>query len=207
MDTLVILRTLGSLGLVLGLLAGGLWLLRRVKLRLPGVAGAGKRLELVERTPIDGKRSAVLIRRDGREHLLLVGPEGTTVVESAILTDALDRDAADQRAAHAQAEQVAAEQAMREARERLERAAATAAHRVQQLRNRLKPLVGRLKQSLAGGHTMLRSRGASAAGKTFRAHLARQLRTAQGQLPARSARPARKRKRRPKRFAKERRTG
>ena len=38
--------------------------------------GAGRRVELIERLPLDARRSVALIRRDGREHLILLGPEG-----------------------------------------------------------------------------------------------------------------------------------
>lgn len=81
------LRTLGALGLVLGMLAGALWAVRRYDLRLPGrVAGGGrKRVELVERLAVDAKRSVALIRRDGCEHLILIGPEGHATIETGIV--------------------------------------------------------------------------------------------------------------------------
>jgi hypothetical protein len=50
---------------------------RRFNLRVWGGTGRGGRLELVERAALDNQRSMVLVGRDGREHLLLVGPEGT----------------------------------------------------------------------------------------------------------------------------------
>lgn len=92
MDILSILRTLGALAFVLGLLVGGLWLVRRYDLRLPGEflprlgAGLGrplreKRLELVERIALDARRSLVLVRRDGVEFSLVLAPEGLLVLE------------------------------------------------------------------------------------------------------------------------------
>jgi hypothetical protein len=86
MDLLALLRTLGGLGLVLGLLAGALWAVRRYDLKLPGRVSATrrKRVELVERLAIDAKRSVALIRRDGCEHLILIGPDGDVVIETAI---------------------------------------------------------------------------------------------------------------------------
>lgn len=80
------LRTLGALGLVLGMLAGALWVVRRYDIKLPGrVAGTGrKRVELVERLSVDAKRSVALIRRDGCEHLVLIGPDGHAVLETGI---------------------------------------------------------------------------------------------------------------------------
>lgn len=78
------LRALGALALLLGILAGALWATRRFDLRLPGRVGhrAEQRLELVERLTIDQRRSAVLIRCDGREHLVIVAPEGHVMVSS-----------------------------------------------------------------------------------------------------------------------------
>jgi flagellar protein FliO/FliZ len=86
MDILSLLRTLGGLGIVLGLLAGGLWVVRRYDIRLPGRIGGGpaRRLELVERLTVDAKRSVALIRRDGCEHLIFIDPSGAVVVETGI---------------------------------------------------------------------------------------------------------------------------
>ncbi|WP_237709224.1 FliO/MopB family protein [Sphingomonas elodea] len=80
------LRTLGALSLVLGMLATALWVVRRYDLKLPGrVTGGGrKRVELVERLAVDAKRSVALIRRDGCEHLILIGPEGHATIETGI---------------------------------------------------------------------------------------------------------------------------
>lgn len=90
---LTLLRTMGGLAAVLGLLAFALWTVRRFDLRLPGrvaVRGAGRRLELVERTSLDSRRSVALLRRDGREHLILLSPEGNLVLETSIMRDEID---------------------------------------------------------------------------------------------------------------------
>jgi hypothetical protein len=78
---------MGALGVVLGLLGGALWVVRRYNIALPGrvTLGRGRRLEVVERVTLDGKRSLALVRRDGCEHLILIGPDGQMVVESGIL--------------------------------------------------------------------------------------------------------------------------
>lgn len=90
MDILPLLRMIGALGVVLGLLAGGLWAVRRYEIRLPqkwlsGFAAPGKprRMELVERLALDPRRSVALIRKDGREHMLLIAPEGLLILEAA----------------------------------------------------------------------------------------------------------------------------
>ena len=86
MTLLPLLRMVGALVLVLGGLAGALWAVRRFDLRLPGRIGLAarpeRRLALVERLAVDPRRSLVLVRRDGREHLLLIAPEGHVVVEA-----------------------------------------------------------------------------------------------------------------------------
>lgn len=90
MDAMSLLRTVGALGLVLGVLVGALWIVRRYDINVPGRTGGGKRrrLEIVERLSLDSKRSVALIRRDGREHLILIGPEGNVMIETAIQADA-----------------------------------------------------------------------------------------------------------------------
>lgn len=90
MDILSMLRTIGALGLVLGMLGGALWFVRRYDVKLPGrISSTGrKRVELVERLMVDGKRSVALIRRDGCEHLILIGPEGHATIETGIVAPA-----------------------------------------------------------------------------------------------------------------------
>lgn len=120
MDILSLLRTMGALGVVLGLLAGALWIIRRYNIRLPGgLAGdeSSKRVALVERVGIDARRSIALVRRDGREHLILIAPEGHLVIETAIVRDAVDAKAAEARAVEADARAVAAQVAAAEAQE------------------------------------------------------------------------------------------
>lgn len=86
MDIFSMIRTLGALSLVLGMLAGALWAVRRFDVQLPGriTGGRSKRVELVERLAVDAKRSVALIRRDGCEHLILMGPEGHAMIETGI---------------------------------------------------------------------------------------------------------------------------
>lgn len=86
MDPIPLLRTLGGLGIVLGLLAGALWAVRRFDIKLPGRIGGeqARRLAVIERLAIDPKRSVTLIRRDDQEHLMLICPEGAIMIETAI---------------------------------------------------------------------------------------------------------------------------
>lgn len=46
-----------------------------------------KRIDVIEQTPIDAKRRLVLIRRDGVEHLLMIGGPVDVIIESGIGAD------------------------------------------------------------------------------------------------------------------------
>lgn len=77
------LRYLVSLVFVLGLIGALAWLLRRFGPRGPFRAAAKRRLAIVEVAAIDARHRLILIRRDDREHLLLLGPTGDLVIETA----------------------------------------------------------------------------------------------------------------------------
>jgi flagellar protein FliO/FliZ len=81
-----ILRFLASLLFVIGLM-GGLWYI----LKKIGVNGSyslptskKRRLKIIEILPIDMRHKAVLLRRDDKDHLVILGPNGETVVEHSI---------------------------------------------------------------------------------------------------------------------------
>lgn len=85
MTTVDYLRFLAALMAVLAAIGLLAWLARRF--RLGGLAGStmrSGRLEIVETLSIDGRQRLLLIRRDDREHLLLMGPERSMVVETSI---------------------------------------------------------------------------------------------------------------------------
>lgn len=85
MEGALFLRSMGGLLVVLGLLSAALWLVKRYDLRLPGRVGGGRaaRLAVVERLALDARRSLVLIRRDGTEHLVLLAPDGVYPIGGA----------------------------------------------------------------------------------------------------------------------------
>jgi flagellar protein FliO/FliZ len=88
MDYTLYLRFLLALGIVILLIGGAAWLLKRLQKRFGlRLHGGQRRLELLEILPIDTKRRLLLIRRDDREHLLLIGGEQDLVVERDISTD------------------------------------------------------------------------------------------------------------------------
>ncbi|MET1754352.1 flagellar biosynthetic protein FliO [Novosphingobium sp. RD2P27] len=163
MDAYALLRTLGALATVLGLLAGALWIVRRYGIRLPGrVSSDGtRRLEVIERTMLDGRRSVALLRRDGREHLILLSPEGNVLLEAGIIRDEIDLE---DQAVRLEAQREAMEaskaqnEAMRESffamvdkartgvKDRIEAAQPV----VEKVRNRVQPVSKRAKSRRSG---------------------------------------------------------
>jgi flagellar protein FliO/FliZ len=81
------LRFILALLLVLGLLALAAWLLRRSG--YGAKLGRSRRLAAVESLPLGPRHRLMLVRRDGIEHLLLLGPHGDTVVERNISSHAV----------------------------------------------------------------------------------------------------------------------
>jgi flagellar protein FliO/FliZ len=79
-------KFLMALVFVLGLI----WLLaalaRRMGFGFPVAAlkGRGRRLSVIEVTPVDARRRLVLVRRDDTEHLILLGQAGELVIETGI---------------------------------------------------------------------------------------------------------------------------
>lgn len=75
------LRTVAALVFVLALISGVAWFLRRFGMGGGLVRRGARRLAVTEILPIDSRRKLVLVRRDGVEHLLLVGGTSDLVVE------------------------------------------------------------------------------------------------------------------------------
>jgi flagellar protein FliO/FliZ len=86
-DADLILRFVLALALVLALIATTGWLGRRYMGtgRLAAFVGKRRRLALVETLQIDGRTRVLLIKRDGAEHLVMVGGAGAVVIESGIV--------------------------------------------------------------------------------------------------------------------------
>ncbi|HVI52194.1 MAG TPA: flagellar biosynthetic protein FliO [Candidatus Sulfotelmatobacter sp.] len=84
MDWTLYLRTVLVLVFVLGLIGAASWLARRAGLGHGRLGRKGRRLAVVESLGLDNRRRLVLVRRDGVEHLLLVGGAAELVVESRI---------------------------------------------------------------------------------------------------------------------------
>jgi flagellar protein FliO/FliZ len=83
MEYVDIARYLGALLVVLALL--GLAALAARRYGVPGVmkANAVRRLSVVESLMIGPRQKLLLVRKDNREHLLFVGPQGAMLIEHA----------------------------------------------------------------------------------------------------------------------------
>jgi len=90
MDAGDIARWFAGLATVVGLIGLAALGLRRfgasIGLAAPG--GHARRLQVAETVALDPRRRLVLVRRDDTEHLILLGGERETVVESHIRAEA-----------------------------------------------------------------------------------------------------------------------
>lgn len=80
-----LLKMIAALILVLGLM-GGLALVMK-KLGLSGritAPGSKSRLKVVESIPLDNRRRLALLQRDDVQHLVILGPNGETVIETNV---------------------------------------------------------------------------------------------------------------------------
>lgn len=84
MDMMDFARYLGALLLVLGLVGGAGLAARRFGLGSLVKPAATRRLAVVESLMVGPRQRLLIIRRDGVEHLVLSGPEGTSVIETGI---------------------------------------------------------------------------------------------------------------------------
>lgn len=81
------LQFAAALAFVLALIAGLAWAVKRFGLaaQLGAPRGGKRRLAVVETAALDAKRRIVLVRRDDREHLLLLGTGNDAVIETGIV--------------------------------------------------------------------------------------------------------------------------
>ncbi|MCB2106630.1 MAG: flagellar biosynthetic protein FliO [Rhodobacteraceae bacterium] len=80
------IRFVLALVLVLGLIFAFSWAMKRFGF---GAAGGGlmarRRLRTIESAQLDGRHRVFLVRRDDIEHLIVVGPNTSAVIESGIV--------------------------------------------------------------------------------------------------------------------------
>lgn len=87
------LKFAAALVFVLALMGGLGLVLKRLNLGNVGLAPASKRrLKIIEILPLDARRKAVLLRRDNKDHLVIFGPSGETLVETNIPVDEIKQD-------------------------------------------------------------------------------------------------------------------
>ena len=96
MDFILLIKAVVSLLFVLGLLFITLWAIKYIELhsassRFFKKLNNKKRLEVVEIKRIDGRNALVLIRRDDKEHLLLIGTS-SQIIETNILSEGQKND-------------------------------------------------------------------------------------------------------------------
>jgi flagellar protein FliO/FliZ len=86
MDFMLYLKAILGLAIVVGLILGLSAGLKRLGIGdgLRGPLGRKRRLATVEAVMIDGRHKAVLLRRDDVEHLVLIGPNTSQVIEHGI---------------------------------------------------------------------------------------------------------------------------
>jgi flagellar protein FliO/FliZ len=84
MDVLDFARYIGALLLVLGLVGAAGLAARRFGLGSLVKPVAARRLAVVETLMIGPRQRLMILRRDGVEHVVMSGPDGTTVIESGI---------------------------------------------------------------------------------------------------------------------------
>lgn len=85
MEPIYYLKFVAALALVLGLMGGLALILKKVGLGNIGIVPADKRrLKIIEMLPLDARRKALILRRDDKEHLVILGVNGETVVETDI---------------------------------------------------------------------------------------------------------------------------
>lgn len=79
-------RFLTGLVFVLALIGLLTWLVRRFgpARRMLRPRGGQRRLAIIEIAPIDAKRRLVLVRRDGTEHLIMLGTTSDLLIEAGI---------------------------------------------------------------------------------------------------------------------------
>lgn len=95
MDWTDYLRFVTALIFVVALMGGFYLILKRLGINGPQIPQSKKRLRIVEILPLDSRRRAMLLQCDDKEHLVILGPTGETVVETRINSAAQSASADD----------------------------------------------------------------------------------------------------------------
>jgi len=86
MEITTYLRFVVALILVIGMILGFAWVMKRFGFGggLQGALGRKRRLATIEAAALDNRHRVILVRRDNVEHLVLVGPNTSQVIERGI---------------------------------------------------------------------------------------------------------------------------
>ena len=86
MEFTTYLRFIVVLVFVIGLILGFAWIMKRFGFggALQGALGRKRRLATIEAASLDNRHRIFLVRRDDVEHLVLVGPNTSQVIERGI---------------------------------------------------------------------------------------------------------------------------
>jgi flagellar protein FliO/FliZ len=89
-----IFRFVASLAFIVGLIGLCAYGAKRLGLATGGISAIGgqKRLAVVEVKVVDAKHRLILIRRDDREHLILLGGERDLLIEGGIEAPVVDTE-------------------------------------------------------------------------------------------------------------------
>ncbi len=80
-----LLRLVAALAFVLALMGGLALLLKRLGLSTNITPASDKRrIKVIEALTLDARRKAVILQRDDKQHLVILGPNSETVVETDI---------------------------------------------------------------------------------------------------------------------------
>jgi hypothetical protein len=95
MDVPLAARFLIGLVIFVGLICATVWLVRRFGARRPSAHPTGGRqpqLAVIDVAAVDARRRLILIRRDGTEHLMMIGGPSDVLIEANIVPSARMRE-------------------------------------------------------------------------------------------------------------------
>ena len=82
MDMTEAFRYFGALALVLALVGAAGLAMRRFG--VPGIAGPGRRMAIVDSLMLSRNHRICIVRCDGMEHVIVTAPQGTTLISSGL---------------------------------------------------------------------------------------------------------------------------